>query len=56
MLDYVVGALKRFHHTQQRKPQDQPHAHIKPKYGAKKQYAPDTNNSTLLSKTDKKFV
>ena len=56
MLDYVVDDLKRLHYSQPRKPQDQPHAHIKPNYGAKKQYAPDTDDSPLLSKTGKKFV
>ena len=56
MLDYVTDALKRFHHTRPRKYQDQPHAHLKTIYGAKKQYAPDDDDSPLLSKADKKFV
>ena len=57
MLDYVTdAALKRFHHARPRKAQDQPHAHLKTIYGAKKQYAPDDDDSPLLSKADKKFV
>ena len=56
MLDYVTTALKRFHHTCPRKAQDQPHAHLKTIYGAKKQYAPNDDDSPLLSKADKKFV
>ena len=39
MLEYVMKALIRFHYTALKKPQDQPHSHIKPKYGAKVQYA-----------------
>ena len=56
MLDYVTDALKRFHHARPRKAQDQPHAHLKTIYGAKKQYAPDDDDSPPLSKADKKFV
>jgi len=51
MLNYVTDALKRFHHTRPRKAQDQPHAHLNTIYGAKKQYAPDSD-----SKANKKFV
>ncbi len=40
MLAYVANALKRFHHRRPRRPQHQPHPHIKPIYGAKAQYAP----------------
>jgi hypothetical protein len=56
MLAYVANALKRFHHQQPRKPQDQPHAHVKPVYGAKAQYAADADSSPLLSPEDKKFI
>jgi len=58
MLDYVTNALKRSYHTRPHKAQDQPHPHLKIKtiYGAKKQYAPDDDDSPLLSKADKKFV
>ena len=56
MLDYVADALKRFHHTRPRKPQHQPHAHIKPTYGAKQQFAPDSDDSPPLNPADKKFV
>ena len=39
MLLYVQDALTRFHHARPRRPQDQPHPHVKPTYGAKVQYA-----------------
>ena len=35
MLLYVTEALRNFHHTMPRKPQDQPHSHAKPNYGQK---------------------
>ena len=56
MLNYVVIALKRFHHLQPHKPQNQPYPHVKPIYGAKKQYAADLEISVLLSKADNSFV
>ena len=56
MLDYVKAAIARFQHKPPRKPQDQPHLHIKPNYGATKQFAPDHDDSPLLDKADKKFV
>jgi hypothetical protein len=56
MLNYVADAIKRFHHERPRKPQDQPYPHVKPNYGAKKQYAADSDTSPLLNKADKKFV
>jgi len=56
MLDYVPEALKRFNHTRPRKPQHQPHQHVKPKYGAAKQFAPDDDTSPLLDAKGKKFV
>jgi hypothetical protein len=54
MLNYVADAIKRFHHERPRKPQDQPYPHVKPNYGAKKQYAADSDTSPLLNKADKK--
>ena len=56
MLNYVADAIKRFHHEQPRKPEDQPYPHVKPNYGAKTQYATNEDTSPLLSKADKKFV
>ena len=43
MLGHVVEALTRFRHKKPRKPQDYPYQHIKPKYGAKAQYAEATD-------------
>ena len=56
MLDYVKAAIARFQHKPPRKPQDQPHLHVKPKYGATKQYAPDDDDSPLLDQAGQKFV
>ena len=56
MLDYVVEALKRFHNDKLKKPQDQPHPHIKPKYGAKEQYMEDPDEFPLLRKEDTTFI
>ena len=53
MLTYLADALKRFHHQQQRKPQDQPYPHIKPIYGAKVKYVADADTSPPLKKSDK---
>ena len=55
MLDYVVDALKRFHHLHPHKHQDQPYHHVKPTYGAKKKYMADLDTSPLISKADKKL-
>ena len=56
MLKYVPQALTRFKHRAPKKPQHQPHPHVKPKYGATKQYTPGADTSPLLSKEDKKYV
>ena len=56
MLTYVADALKRFHHQQPRKPQDQPYPNIKPIYGAKVQYVTDASTSPPLNKSEKKFI
>ena len=56
ILNYVSNAIKCFHHEQPRKPEDQPYPHVKPNYGAKAQYATDSDTSPLLNKADKKFV
>jgi hypothetical protein len=54
MLDYVPKALAQFQHRAPNKPQHQPYPHVKPDYGAKAQYAEDTDTLTLLPKEDKK--
>ena len=56
MLDYVPEALTRFQHPKPKKPQHQPYPHVKPTYGATKQYAVDNDTSPPLSKSDKKYV
>ena len=56
MLNYIMEALKYFHHTAPNKPHDQTHSHIKPKYGANVQYAEDQDISPLLEKEGRKFI
>ena len=56
MLTYVTAALKRFNHTQPRKPQHQPYPHIKPIYVSTAQYTTHTNTSPPLTPEDKKFI
>ena len=55
IIPYVLDALKCFQHKHPQRPQDQPHPHIKPTYGAKAKYIEDINTSPLLSKADKKI-
>jgi hypothetical protein len=54
MLIYVPKALTRFQHQTPSKLQHQPYPHVKPNYGAKAQYAEDTDTLALLPKEDKK--
>ena len=56
MPNYVSKALTRFQHPPPNKPQDQPYPHVKPNYGAKKQYARPDDDSPPLNKAGKKFV
>ena len=56
MLKYITDALKIFHNLAPKKPQDQPHPHVKPKYGAKVQYTKNAYYSPLLNKHDKKII
>ena len=56
MPNYVSKALTRFQHPPPNKPQDQPYPHVKPNYGAKKQYARPDDQSPPLNKAGKKFV
>ncbi len=53
MPGYVTKALKRFQHPPPSKPQNQPHPHIPPKYGAKVQYAEPDDTSPPLNKNAK---
>jgi hypothetical protein len=50
MQGYVRKALTSFQHSTPAKQQDQPYPHVKPNYGAKKQYSQDKDDSPALSK------
>ena len=56
MPGYVDKALVRFKHELPTKPQDQPHRHTVPTYGATVQYAKQLEASPTLDKKGKKFV
>ena len=45
MPDYIKEALTRFKHLQPRHPQDQPHPHVPPNYGAKQQFVETDDDS-----------
>ncbi len=56
MLNSVPEALLRFQHKTPKMPQHQPYPHIKPTYGATRQYAEANNMSELLSKENKMYI
>ena len=56
MPGYIERALARFEHPQPKKPQDNPFKYIAPKYGAKVQYAPADDISTVLDEKGKKCI
>jgi hypothetical protein len=56
MPGYVAKALKRFQHPPPSKPQNQPHPHVPPKYGAKVQYAAPEDTSPQLNKKATRFI
>eukprot|EP00956_Cyclotella_meneghiniana_P038365 scaffold152976_cov64-Cyclotella_meneghiniana.AAC.2 len=56
MPDYVKKALKQFQHQPLTKPQNQPHPHIPPKYGARVQYAEPEDTTPKLNKDKKRFI
>ena len=53
---YLQKALSRFQHSPPVKQQDQPYPHIKPNYGAKKQYSQEDDDSPALNKAGKKII
>ena len=55
MPEYVENALQHFHHFRPKKPQDQPHLHVAPRYGANEQHAEGTDTSPTLNKKGKIF-
>jgi hypothetical protein len=54
MLGYAKKALTRFQHPPPAKRQDQPYPHVKPNYGAKKQYSQEDQPSTRQRKNSSK--
>jgi hypothetical protein len=56
MLGYAKKALTRFQHPPPAKRQDQPYPHVKPNYGAKKQYSQEDDNAPALNKAEKKII
>jgi hypothetical protein len=56
MLDCVPEALIQFQHAPPAKPQHQLYPHVKPMYGASKQYAETIATSPPLSKENKKYI
>ena len=56
MPGYIDKALARFNHEAPKKPQNQPHEHTIPTFGAKVQYAKEEDTTTPLSKDDKKYI
>jgi hypothetical protein len=56
MPTYVLRALKHFQHPPPQTWQDQPHPHMKKKYGAKEQFAKPLDNTPTLDKAGKKFI
>ena len=56
MPGYVNDALKRFKRERPKRLQHQPHPHVPPNYGAKKQYAEEEDLGPVLGKDEIKFV
>ncbi len=56
MPGYVRKALTCFQHPHPAKQQDQPYPHVKPNYGAKKQYSQEDDDSPVLSKAGEKSI
>ena len=56
MPGYVERALAKFQHPKPKKPQNQPHPHIPPKYGATTQYATDDDTTPPVGPEQTKFI
>ena len=56
MPDYIDEAFTRFKHLRPRHPQDQPHPHVPPNFGAKQEFAEHRDDSPLLDKAGKKYI
>ena len=53
MPGYVANALHKFHHPTPPKSQDSPFKFVRPNYGSTVQYAPEPDNTPLLSPSGK---
>jgi hypothetical protein len=56
MPGYISKALQRFGHEHPRRPQNSPHPHVAPTYGAKAQYVEPEVVSTPLDKEGQKYI
>lgn len=56
MPGYLDKALLRFKHETPKTKQNSPHPHVTPQYGAKTQYAEETDSSPPLGKEETKFI
>ncbi len=56
MLEYVPEALVQFRHKAPQTPQHQPYLHVKPTYGATRQYAEAHDTSDPLSKEETTYI
>jgi len=56
MPEYIPNALKRFRHDRPKRPQNQPHVHTPPNYGAKAQYTEQEKEEPEVSGETKKFI
>ncbi len=56
MPGYIGKALTRLQHEQPKCPQNSPHKHVAPNYGAKAQYVEPNRISLLLDKELKKYL
>jgi len=56
MPKYIDKAVERFQIAQPNRRQDSPHPHVIPAYGAKTQFAMETDNSDTVPAADKNFI
>ena len=56
MLEYVIQALHKFHHTLHTTPEYTPHAHVAPTYGRQVQYKEPVDTSDLLPPTETNLI
>ena len=56
MPGYIQKALEKFQHPKPSRPQNSPHTHAIPIYGARAQFVTDTNDTPFLDKIAQKFI